>query len=100
MSKANDGKIGYWGVVALGVGGMIIFLAYEEFELIANTARDVRDVERTLPRAYYTAVGFVIVLYVLVALVTVGNLSVDKIVASKDFALAEAPRPFLGQSGF
>lgn len=84
----------------LAAGGMIIFLSYEGFELIANTANDVRDVAKTLPRAYYTAVGFVIALYVLVALVTVGNLSVDKIVAAKDFALAEAAWPFLGQAGF
>ncbi len=79
---------------------MIIFLAYEGFELIANTAQDVDDVARTLPRAYFTAVGFVIALYVLVALVTVGNLPIDKIVAAKDYALAEAARPFLGQAGF
>ncbi len=84
----------------LVAGGMIIFLAYEGFELIANTAQDVREPERTLPRAYYTAVGFVIALYVAVAVVTVGNLSVNKIVAAKDFALAEAARPFLGQAGF
>ena len=84
----------------LAAGGMIIFLAYEGFELIANTAQDVRNVARTLPLAYYTAVGFVIALYVLVALVTVGHLAVDKIVAAKDYALAEAARPFLGQSGF
>lgn len=84
----------------LAAGGMIIFVAYEGFELIANTARDVRDAPRTLPRAYYTAVGFVIALYVLVALVTVGNLAVDKIVAAKDYALAEAARPFIGQAGF
>ncbi len=84
----------------LAAGGMIIFLAYEGFELIANTAQDVNDAARTLPRAYFTAVGFVIALYVLVALVTVGNLSVDKIVAAKDYALAEAARPFLGQTGF
>ena len=84
----------------LAAGGMIIFLAYEGFELIANTAQDVRDPARTLPRAYYAAVGFVIALYVLVALVTVGNLSLDKIVAARDYALAEAARPFLGQAGF
>jgi amino acid transporter len=84
----------------LAAGGMIIFLAYEGFELIANTARDVRNVARTLPRAYYTAVGFVIALYVLVSVVTVGNLPVDRIVAAKDYALAEAARPFLGQAGF
>jgi amino acid transporter len=84
----------------LAAGGMIIFLAYEGFELIANTAQDVGDVARTLPRAYYIAVGFVIALYVLVALVTVGNLAVGRIVAAKDYALAEAARPFLGQGGF
>jgi amino acid transporter len=84
----------------LAAGGMIIFLAYEGFELIANTALDVRDVARTLPRAYFVSVGFVIVLYVLVSLVTVGNLPVDRIVAARDYALAEAARPFLGQAGF
>jgi amino acid transporter len=86
--------------LSLVAGGMIIFLAYEGFELIANTAQDIRDATHTLPRAYYLAVGFVIGLYILVALVTVGNLAVGKIVAAKDYALAEAARPFLGQGGF
>jgi len=79
---------------------MIIFLAYEGFELIANSAQDVRTPATTLPRAYYSAVGFVIVLYILIAVVTVGTLPVTEIVAAKDYALAEAARPFLGQTGF
>ncbi len=81
-------------------GGMIIFVAYEGFELIANTAHDIKQPKINLPRAYYSAVGFVILLYVLVAIVTMGNLPVDKIVAAKDYALAEAAKPFLGQAGF
>jgi amino acid transporter len=81
-------------------GGMIIFVAYEGFELIANTAQDVKNPETILPRAFYSAVGFVILLYVLVAIVTVGNLPVDKIVSAKDYALAEAAKPFMGQAGF
>lgn len=84
----------------LVAGGMIIFLAYEGFELIANTAKDVRSPERTLPRAYYLSVGFVIALYVLVAIVTVGNLAIPKIVDAKDYALARAAEPFLGSAGF
>jgi amino acid transporter len=84
----------------LVAGGMIIFLAYEGFELIANTAHDVRNPARTLPRAYLAAVVFVIALYVLVSLVTVGNLPVSRIVAAKDYALAESARPFLGAFGF
>ncbi len=104
---------GIWGVdtnrfepstwstpVHLIAGGMIIFVAYEGFELIANTAQDVRDAKRILPRAYYTGVGFVIVLYFLVSLVTVGNLPLAEIIGAQDYALAEAARPFLGQTGF
>lgn len=84
----------------LVAGGMIIFVAYEGFELIANSAQDVADPARILPRAYYVSVGFVIALYILVSLVTVGNLPLATIVATKDYALAEAARPFLGQAGF
>ena len=84
----------------LVAGGMIIFLAYEGFELIANSGNDIRDPAKTLPRAFYTAVVFVIFLYVLVALVTVGNLDIAGIVDAKDYALAEAARPFLGKAGF
>ncbi|MGA9177935.1 MAG: APC family permease [Desulfobacterales bacterium] len=85
---------------SLFAGGMIIFLAYEGFELIANTAKDVREPQRTLPKAYYSSVGFVIVLYVLVSMVTAGNLSISQIVAAKDYALAEAAKPFLGATGY
>ncbi|MEJ2720579.1 MAG: APC family permease, partial [bacterium] len=93
--------VGQWtGPLQLIAGGMLIFLAYEGFELIANTAQDVRDAGRTLPRAYYSAVGFVIALYVLVSVVTVGNLSVPDIVQAKDYALAEAAKPFMGETGF
>ncbi len=105
--------VGIWGVdgarlapaawsspLNLIAGGMIIFLAYEGFELIANTAQDVRDAQKILPRAYYSGVGFVIVLYILVAVVTVGSLPFAKIIDAKDYALAEAARPSLGQTGF
>lgn len=88
------------GPVPLVAGGMIIFLAYEGFELIANSAQDVRSPAQVLPRAYFSAVGFVVLLYVAVALVTLGNLPLVQIIGAKDYALAEAARPFLGHAGF
>ncbi|MEJ2744204.1 MAG: APC family permease, partial [bacterium] len=84
----------------LMAGGMIIFVAYEGFELIANTAQDVKNPKKVLPRAYYSSVGFVIALYIVVAIVTVGNLPLGKIVAARDYALAAAAQPFLGHFGF
>ncbi len=86
--------------ISLVAGGMIIFVAYEGFELIANAAEDVKDPSKTLPRAYYSAVIFVVALYILISIVTVGNLPVNQIVAAKDYALAAAAQPFLGVIGF
>ncbi len=87
-------------LIPLVAGGMIIFVAYEGFELIANTAADIKNPTRDLPRAYYSSVIFVILLYVAIAIVTVGNLSVTQIIADRDYALAEAAKPFLGAAGF
>lgn len=80
--------------------GMLIFVAYEGFELIANAAEDVRDYKKTLPRAYYGSVILVIILYVLIAIVTVGTLSPESIAKYADFALAKAAEPSLGHAGF
>lgn len=88
------------GTIEIIAGGMVIFLAYEGFELIANAAADVKDPKKTLPYAYFSSIGFVIVLYILVSIVTVGTLSVQEIVSARDYALAESARPFLGHFGF
>ncbi len=86
--------------LALAAGGMLIFLAYEGFELIANSAEDVRDPRATLPRAYHLAVGFVVALYVAVALVAVGAVPQATLIHARDYALAVAAKPSLGTAGF
>jgi hypothetical protein len=80
--------------------GMLVFVAYEGFELIANAAEDVRDPRHTLPRAFYLSVGSVIVLYVAIAIVTIGSLAPKDIAGAADFALAAAAEPGLGSVGF
>lgn len=80
--------------------GMLIFVAYEGFELIANASADVLRPKQTLPRAFALSVGLVIALYVAIAVVVVGSLSPQDIVKSADFALAEAASASLGQVGF
>ena len=90
----------YPSIGAIVYAGTLIFLGYEGFELIANASEDARDPERTLPRAYLISIGSVIVLYVLVALVAVGNLAPKTIANERDYVLAAAARPFLGAAGF
>ena len=86
--------------LSIVVAGMIIFVAYEGFELIANAAEDIKNPEKNLPRAFYFSVVIVIVLYVLISIITVGSVSEEVLMKAKDYALAEAAKPALGQTGF
>ena len=86
--------------VQLFAAGMVIFVAYEGFELIANAAPDIENPEKNIPRAYYYSVIFVIILYIVIAFVTVGSLPFDTIAKAEDYVLAEAAKPMLGKIGF
>jgi len=88
------------GEQAILFGAGVLFIGYEGFGLITNAAGDMRDPRRTLPRALYIAVLLVIVLYLAVSLTVTGNLSDAEIERAKDYALAEAAKPFLGETGF
>lgn len=77
----------------------IVFLTYEGFGLVTNTAEDMEDPQKTLPKALYLSVGIVIVLYIAVSVAVVGNLAVPKIVAASDYAAAAAAQAFLGTWG-
>jgi len=90
----------YWTTpISFITGGLIIFLAYEGFELIANAAKDVKD-PSVLPKAFYASVIFVIILYVTIAIVTIGNVSFEVAKKASDYVLAIAAKPSLGQFGF
>jgi len=78
----------------------VLFLAYEGFGLITNAAEDMKDPANTLPKALYLSVIIVIAIYIAVSTAVVGNLSLPEIVKAKDYALAEAAKPFLGLIGF
>jgi len=94
-------SIDQWeSAIHLIAGGMIIFVAYEGFELIANAASDIIHPEKNIPRAYYIAVIFVILLYIIISIVTVGSLPFSEIATAQDYVLAEAAKPLLGQPGF
>jgi len=91
----------YWSdFLSISTGGLIIFLAYEGFELIANTAKDVKNPEKTLPLAYYSSVVFVIILYIAIAIITIGNVSFEEAKKASDYVLAIAAEPFFGHAGF
>jgi len=90
----------WYSPLSIVTAGMIIFVAYEGFELIANSAEDIKNPLKNLPRAFYISVIIVIALYVLISIITVGSVPESKLMEAKDYALAIAAEPSLGHMGF
>lgn len=87
------------GAAGLFVGAAVIFVAYEGFQLITNAVVETEDPDRNLPRGIYGSILVTGTLYLLLAVVAVGTMSLDQIVAAKEYALAEVARPLLGNAG-
>lgn len=103
FANPNIGQLGvanWQSPLNLVTAGMVIFVAYEGFELIANAAPDIENPQKNIPRAYYASLIFVVVLYIVIAIITVGSLPFAAIADAQDYVLAQAARPMLGQIGF
>jgi amino acid transporter len=78
----------------------LIFVAYEGFELIPNAINEMRDPERHLRPAILWAILVTTAIYVLVAIVALGNLTPNQIRHDQEYVLAIAAEPRLGHFGF
>ncbi len=88
------------GMSGLIMGAALIFVAYEGFELIPNAVNEMENPERNLGKAIFGAIIITIIIYIFVALVAVGNLTPEEISKYKEYALAVAAKPALGEFGF
>ena len=78
----------------------LIFVAYEGFELIPNAVDEMKYAERDLKRALMIAISATTLIYVVVAVAALGNLTRAEILQDKEYVLAVAARPTLGHAGF
>jgi len=79
---------------------VIFFLSYMGFGLITNASESMKNPKRNVPLAIFISIASVMIIYVLISVVTIGNLPLNEIVKAQENALAEAARPFLGNFGF
>jgi amino acid transporter len=89
------------GVSGLFLGTATVFFAYEGFELISYDRVDMRDPERTVPRALLLSVAVAVAAAVYVS-VTIGAqmlVSNATIVASKEIPFITVVRAALGEMG-
>ncbi len=79
---------------------VIFFLSYMGFGLITNASENIKNPEKNVPRALFISIVFVMIFYILISLVTLGNLPLPDVLKAQENALAIAAKPFLGNFGF
>lgn len=95
-----DGGIG--GDTSAGgflAGIALAILAYKGFTTITNSGDEVENPKRNVGRAIMISLAICALVYILVCFAVGSTLSIEDIVAAKDYALAEAARPALGTYG-
>ncbi len=79
---------------------VIFFLSYMGFGLITNASENIRNPSKNVPLAIIISILIVMIFYISISVVTIGNLSIPAIVKAQENALAIAAKPFLGNFGF
>lgn len=80
-------------------GVALAILAYKGFTTITNSGDEVKSPEKNVGRAIIISLAICAVVYILVCFAVGSTLTIHEIVEAKDYALAEAARPALGEYG-
>jgi len=90
---ADSSPVGLLAAVALAI------LAYKGFTTITNSGGEIVDPHRNTGRAIVISLVICTIVYLAIAAVVAGSLTLPEIIAAEDFSLAEAARPGLGDAG-
>ena len=88
------GITGFIASVALAI------LAFKGFTTITNSGGEITDPHRNVGRTIMLSIAICVVVYLLVAFGVGASLTIDEIIAARDYSLAQAAEPALGQVGF
>lgn len=82
------------------IGFAVIFVAYEGFQLLCYDYSEIENVEKNLKIGMYTAIIAAILIYISVSYMASLQLTPQMVAQHKEYALAKAVTPYLGQVGF
>jgi amino acid transporter len=87
------------GVISIFMAAALIFVAFEGFQLITNGVRETKNPEQNIARGIYGSIAIVSVIYIVLSIVAIGSLSHEDLVAAKEYAMAMAAQPSMGNAG-
>ena len=89
-----------WSGVLVAMG--LTFIAFEGYEIIAQSGEEIKDPKRNLPRATFISIGVVVFIYILVAFVAIGAITAPEgmrtyqfLGAQGEVAIVEAARQIM-----
>lgn len=100
--------------LANGLSGVFVamgltFIAFEGYEIIAQSGEEVKNPKRNIPRAIFISIVIVVIIYALVAFVAIGAVTVpasagnipvwDYLAEAKEVAIVRAAEQFMGHWG-
>jgi len=77
----------------------VTFVAYEGFQLVINAAKEMDDPEKNIPRAIYSSVVLVAIIYFIISLGSVLAIPVENLIQNKEYALASGVEDIMGPFG-
>lgn len=78
------------GLVSIPIAMGLTFIAFEGYEIIAQSGEEVKDPKRNIPRAIFISIGIAVSIYVVVGIAAIGSISPPP---------GLTPSEFLGQMG-
>jgi amino acid transporter len=103
LTKSDPGRFAEngqhsWIGVLFAAG--LLYVTYEGFGVVTNSAGDMQNPAKELPRAMFRALGIVVVIYLVVSSIMVMTLSLQSMDVNQGHVLSEAGREILGRVGF
>ena len=77
----------------------ITFVAFEGFQLVINAMNEMKNPEKNIPRAIYSAISLAVIIYVVISLGALFAIPVEEIIKNKEYALAAGAGNVLGKLG-
>ena len=93
ITDSDGGMARFLGATALGI------LAFKGFTTITNSGSELENPHKNVGRAIWISISLCVVVYALVGFAVAGNLSLNEIIETRNYSLAAAARPALGDYG-
>ena len=92
-SHTDSSLLGFIGATALGI------LAFKGFTTITNSGSELKNPHRNVGRSIVISILLCILIYALVGFAVSSNLSLEEIIETRNYSLAAAARPAMGDYG-